>query len=176
MPFAFFRAVEDTVHATLRHGLCGWRVTDCTVTMTHSGYYPRQSHAHQGFDKSMSSTAGDFRGLTPLVLMTALRRAGTQVYEPMHRFHLEVPADVVGTVLPVLARLRATPEPPVPRGEWCTVKGVLPAARVHELQRRLPGLTRGDGVLDCAFERYQPVERSVTPPARAVARPRARSG
>jgi hypothetical protein len=39
------------------------------ATMTHSGYWPRQSHAHATFDKSMSSTAGTFRLLTPLVLM-----------------------------------------------------------------------------------------------------------
>ena len=96
MPLAFFKAVEETVHETLRQGLYGWQVTDCTVTMTHSGYWPRQSHAHGTFDKSMSSTAGDFRNLTPLVLMGALRRAGTTVYEPMHRFRLEIPADTLG--------------------------------------------------------------------------------
>lgn len=65
MPFAFFKAVEDTVKETLAQGIHGWQVADCTVTMTHSGYWPRQSHAHQGFDKSMSSTGADFRGLTP---------------------------------------------------------------------------------------------------------------
>ena len=42
---------------TLQQGLYGWEVPDCTVTMTHSGYWPRQSHAHAMFDKSMSSTA-----------------------------------------------------------------------------------------------------------------------
>ena len=68
MPLAFFRAVEDSVRETLRQGVCGWEVTDCTVTMTHSGYLPRQSHAHQGFNKSMSSTGADFRGVTPLVV------------------------------------------------------------------------------------------------------------
>ena len=46
MPLAFFKAVEETVRETLRQGLHGWQVTDCTVTMTHSGYWPRQSHAH----------------------------------------------------------------------------------------------------------------------------------
>ena len=53
MPPAFFTAVEDTVHATLGQGLDGWPVTDCVVTMTHSGYWPRQSHMHQKFDKTM---------------------------------------------------------------------------------------------------------------------------
>ena len=95
MPFAFLKAVEETVAATLRQGLHGWQVTDCVVTMTHSGYWPRQSHAHAHFDKSMSSTAGDFRNLTPLVLMDALKQAGTAVYEPVHRFHLEIPADAL---------------------------------------------------------------------------------
>ncbi len=94
--FAFFKAVEETVHETLGQGLHGWQVTDCTVTMTHSGYWARQSHAHATFDKSMSSTAGDFRNLTPLVLMAALARAGTRVHEPMHRFRLELPADTLG--------------------------------------------------------------------------------
>ena len=77
--------------------------------MTHSGYWPRQSHAHATFDKSMSSTAGDFRSLTPLVLLRALDEAGTQVCEPMHAFRLELPADALGSALPVLGRLRAVP-------------------------------------------------------------------
>ena len=45
MPHAFFRAVEDTVKEVLRQGLCGWQVTDCTVTLTDTGYSPRSSHA-----------------------------------------------------------------------------------------------------------------------------------
>ncbi|NEE55086.1 GTP-binding protein, partial [Streptomyces sp. SID8455] len=100
--YSLMRAVEEAVHSTLRQGIHGWQVTDCVVTQTHSGYWPRQSHSHGTFDKSMSSTAGDFRNLTPLVLMDALRRAGTQVFEPMHRFRLELPADALGALGPVL--------------------------------------------------------------------------
>jgi translation elongation factor EF-G len=37
---------SETVHETLRQGLHGWQVTDCSVTLTHTGYWPRQSHAH----------------------------------------------------------------------------------------------------------------------------------
>lgn len=161
MPFSLMRAVEDTVLETLAQGIHGWRVTDCTVTMTHSGYWPRQSHAHAVFDKSMSSTAGDFRNLTPLVLMDALRRAGTTVYEPMHRFRAEIPADAFGPLVPALARLRAVPGAPVTHGRVCVLEGEVPAARVHELQLLLPGLTRGEGVLETAFEHYRPVEGAV---------------
>ena len=157
MPYAFFRAVEDTVRETLAQGLHGWQVADCAVTMTHSGYWPRQSHAHQGFDKSMSSTGADFRGLTPLVLAEALRLAGTRVYEPMHRFRLEAPADTLGALLPVLSAARAVPETTETRGALCVLEGVVPAARVHGLEQRLPGLTRGEAEWESAFEDYAPV-------------------
>ena len=161
MPYAFFVAVQDTVTETLGQGLHGWQVTDCVVTMTHSGYWPRQSHAHATFDKSMSSTARDFRQLTPLVLMDALTRAGTRVYEPMHRFQLELPADTFGQVLPVLTGLGAVPGAVAPRGSSYLVEGEIPAAQVHQLTQRLPGLTRGEGVLESAFDHYRPVRGPV---------------
>ncbi|MFI0410009.1 GTP-binding protein [Actinomadura sp. 3N508] len=164
MPFTFFRAVEETVVETLEQGLYGWRVTGCLVTMTHSGYWPRQSHAHATFDKSMSSTAGDFRHLTPLVLMAALTEAGTEVLEPVHRFRLEIPAELYGAVLPVLGRLRAVPGEPVSVGDAYLIEGEIPAARVHDLEQRLPSLTSGEGVLESAFDHYAPVHGAV--PAR----------
>ncbi len=165
MPFAFFKAVEDTVRQTLQQGLCGWQVTDCTVTMTHSGYAPRQSHAHQGFSKSMSSTGADFRGLTPLVVMSALERAGTRVCEPIQRFRLEIPADAFGLTAPLLGRLRAIPHVQNLRGSSYVLEGDIPAACVHTLQLELPALTRGEGVLESVFDRYEPVHGGV--PARS---------
>jgi ribosomal protection tetracycline resistance protein len=131
------------------------------VTLTHTGYAPRQSHSHQRFDKSMSSTGADFRNLTPLVLMEALDQAGTTVYEPVHRFRLEISADTLGSMLPVLARLHALPQRPDLRGSSCLLSGEIPAAWVHELQQRLPGLTGGEGVLECEFESCQPVRGPV---------------
>jgi ribosomal protection tetracycline resistance protein len=164
LPLSFLRAVEDTVPATLRQGLRGWQVTDAVVTLTHSGYYPRQSHAHAHFDKAMSSTGADFRGLTPLVLMSALRQAGTEVHEPVQRFRLEVPADLLGRVLPALARLGAVPEVPEIRGSASVIEGDIRTARMRALEQQLPGLTQGEGTLECTFGHYQRV--SGEPPAR----------
>jgi ribosomal protection tetracycline resistance protein len=161
MPSSFMKAVEETVSSTLSQGVHGWPVTDCTVTLTHSGYWARQSHMGADFDKSMSSTAGDFRHLTPLVLMTALQRAGTTVYEPMHRFHLDIPADLPATILPVLARLRAIARISALRGPSYVLEGDIPAAQVHKLERRLPSLTRGEGVLESEFDHYQPVRGEI---------------
>ncbi|MEU6203061.1 translation factor GTPase family protein [Micromonospora musae] len=157
MPPAFFAAVEETVRETLRQGLYGWQVLDCVVTMTHADYWARQSHAHGTFDKSMSSTAGDFRNLTPLVLVAALREAGTRVEEPMHRFRLEAPGDVLAAVLPVLARLGAVPHSTAPQDGAASVTGVVPARQVHVVERRLPALTRGEGIFESTFDRHRPV-------------------
>jgi ribosomal protection tetracycline resistance protein len=142
LPRSFHTAVEETVHATLRQGIYGWQVTDCTVTMTHSGY------------SSVVSTAGDFRNLTPLVLMTALQRAGTEVYEPIHHFRLEIPTDSLGSVLGLLGRLDAVPQIPE-MGTSCKLEGDIPAARVHALQQQLAALTRGEAVLEYAFASYR---------------------
>ena len=149
----FRHAVEETVRDTLEQGLHGWRVTDCLVTMTHSGY------------SSPGTGSGDFRKLVPLVLMSALRQAGTVVCEPIHRFDGEIPADTLGAVLSMLARLDAEPGAPSMRGATCALEGRVPAARAHELQQRLSGLTRGEGVIECSFERYEPVRG--TGPTRA---------
>ena len=162
MPLAFFRAVEDTARETLRQGLHGWAVPDCTVAMTHSGYLGKHSLGHQRFNKSMSSTGEDYRKLTPLVLSDALRQAGTVVCEPIHRFHLDAPADTLGPLLAALTRLRAVPLGQTARGSALTLEGDIPAARVHELRADLPALTRGEGVLECSFDRYEPVT-GVTP-------------
>ena len=63
-----------------------------------------------------------------------------------------------------LARLGATVETPSLRGDLSTIETVLPAARAQELQRQLPGLTSGEGVLDSSFAGYEPV--SGPPPTR----------
>jgi len=157
MPLAFFKAVEDTVCRTLNEGIYGWQVIDCVVTMTHAGYEAKHSYGHQRFNKALTSTGEDFRNLTPLVMMSALKAAGTEVYEPMHRFHLEIPPDTFGATMPVLAGMSAVPDSQEMRGSSYVLEGEIPAARVHELQQQLRALTRGEGVLESAFERYQPV-------------------
>ncbi len=161
MPLAFFTAVEETVKDTLQQGIHGWQVTDCAVTVTHSGYWARQSHSHGVFDKSMSSTAGDFRNLTPLVVMSALAQAGTSVYEPMHGFRFEIPADLFGSVVPALARLFAVLRASTMRGSTYMMEGEIPAAHVHDLERLVPSLTRGEGVLHSGFDHYERVRGAV---------------
>ena len=154
---AFHEAMERTVLETLRQGLYGWAVTDCTVTMTDCGYLapPR---------RWPGTAASDFRLLTPLVLMSALKQAGTRVCEPIHRFRLEIPDDAFGATASALARLCAVTETQEVRGTSYMLEGEIPATRVHGLRQCLPALTRGEGVLESDFDSYQPVDG--TPPTR----------
>ena len=165
LPAAFMKAIAETVPEALRQGLHGWEVTDCVVTLTHSQYAPRQSHAHQGFSKAMSSIGSDFRLLTPLVLMAALRRAGTVVCEPIQRYELEIPTDVLPVMVPTLARLEAPPLEQTAKGSALVLGGRIRAALVHALQAQVPELTRGEGVLESTFDSYQPVRGA--PPTRS---------
>ncbi len=130
---AFHHAVAETVHAILEQGLHGWPVTDCAVSLTAGGY------------AAPVSTSADFRQLTPLVLMAALAAAGTRVFEPCHRFELEVPADTLGAVLTELSAAAATIGGTRPEAGGWLIEGDIPARTIAGFQRLLPGLTRGEG-------------------------------
>jgi ribosomal protection tetracycline resistance protein len=146
--------MELYVRDSLQDGLFGWEVIDCTVTMTECMYsVPDGPPSRRG----PLSTAADFRKLTPLVLRQALERARTVVCEPMVHATLEVPTDKLATVIPVLARIGARTESPAPSGRLATIESVMPATRADELQRQLPRLTGGEGVLDSNFAGYEPV-------------------
>ena len=145
MPAGFYTAVEDAVRETLRQGLYGWQVTDCAVTITHSAPPAREARA------------ADCRNLTPLVLMSALEQAGTVVCEPIHRFRLEFPADLLGRVLPALARLGAVPQAPGCAARRARSRARSPRRACTSCSSSCAALTRGEGVLESAFDRYEPV-------------------
>ncbi len=154
---AFRQLMHRTVLDTLGQGLHGWEVTDCHVVMTDCAYQapPR---------KWPGTTLSDYRLLTPLVLMAALRRAGTTVLEPVLELHLELPAPDLGPIMSVLSELEAEPAAPTYHGSVAVLDGVIRVAAFHHLQARLPDLTRGEGVLDSTFGGYRPVRGA--PPSR----------
>lgn len=164
LPRAFVEATEDGVRAGLAQGPHGWAVTDCLVTMTESGYWPRQSRPHQGFDKSISSVAADFRLLAPVVLAAALTQAGTVVCRPVDRFELEVPEESYGVVAALLGRLGAVTLETTGTTHLRVV-GHLPAAAVPDLATRLPDLASGEGSLLTEHDHHAPVAER-PPPSR----------
>ncbi|MEU4445311.1 translation factor GTPase family protein [Actinosynnema sp. NPDC050801] len=133
LPKAYHRAIEEAVTTTLQQGLHGWEVTDCAVTVTHVGY------------QAPNTVAADFRHLTPIVLLRALRRAGSAVHEPGYRVEVEVPEDALSAVTGLLLSLGADLAPAVASGSAWLVPGDIPARSLHDLAAALPGLTRGEG-------------------------------
>jgi ribosomal protection tetracycline resistance protein len=151
---SFAAAMEQYITGTLRQGLCGWHVTDCVVSLIRSQYSVADGPPST---RGPLSSVQDFRKLTPLVVMAALRQSGTVVCEPVHRFRLDTPADTLNALLPVLGKLHAVAEVTATRDTWYTLEGDIPVARLHELRQQIPSLTRGDGVVESAFDHYQPV-------------------
>ena len=148
---AFRDLMRRTIHDTLRQGIFGWEVTDCQVIMTDCGYQapPR---------KWPGTTLSDYRLLTPIVLMAALKQAGTTVHEPVLEFRMDFPAQDLGAIMSVLSNLEARPNLPEINRSTCVLEGTIQVARFHQLQSRLPDLTRGEGTLESAFAGYRPIE------------------
>lgn len=134
LPLAFHKAIEDTVFQTLKQGLYGWEVTDISVTLTHTGY------------ASPVTTASDFRNLTPLVLMDALKKAETYVYEPVNEFELTVPEHAISTAMYKLAAVPATFAEPIFNNDSCQLTGSLPVAKTEHFKRMLHSFTEGEGI------------------------------
>jgi ribosomal protection tetracycline resistance protein len=168
---AFTSSMEQYVRQSLREGLSGWQVIDCVVTMYDCWYSLADGPPSR---RGPLSTPADFRYLTPMVLMQALDRAGTVVCEPTLRVSLEVPVWAIGGVVTALGRAGAALSDQVMRGDMTTIEAVLPAARVPALQRDLPALTAGEGVLESTFDGYRPVAGDPPTRPRTTADPRRR--
>jgi ribosomal protection tetracycline resistance protein len=158
----FAGEMERYVRRTLSEGRFGWQVTDCVVTMIDCNYSLADGPPSR---RGPLSTPADFRDLTPVVLMRTLDRATTVVCEPMLRVGLEVPVWAISGVLAALGRLGTAVTNQSVRGDLTTIEAVVPAARIQELRRLLPGLTAGEGVLASTFDGYRPVRGE--PPVRA---------
>jgi ribosomal protection tetracycline resistance protein len=160
---AFRQHMSEYVREALRAGLFGWRVIDCVVTMTKCNYSIADGPPSR---RGPTSTAADFRKLTPLVLQQALVHAGTVVCEPTVRARIEIPTEAIGGAMPALIRLGGTVGPPSARGRLSVLEASLPVTRADELRRQLPELTGGEGVLDATFAGYQPVSTESPPVSR----------
>jgi ribosomal protection tetracycline resistance protein len=129
-------------------------VTDCRVTVTHCGWTVADGPPSR---RGPTSTPNDYKRLVPVVVMRALSDSGTIVCEPMLDIRVDAPARSLGAVLAAVARLHGLAQTPSIEGDATVVTARLPAARAHELQRELAGLTHGEGALETTFGGYEPL-------------------
>lgn len=145
MPASFYRAVEDTVQETLKQGISGWQVIDCHVAMTAARH------------SSPSSTAADFRQLTPLVLAEALSAAQTVVCEPVDSISIEAPAGALNGLLALVAKGGASMTDAVIDNDMVRLEGTVASAKTQSFQQQLPRLTSGMGTMAATFDHYAPI-------------------
>lgn len=142
---ALHNAVEETVQEVLRRGSYGWAVTDCRVSLTATGYVGRVS------------TAGDFREVTGFLLDQMLRKAGTWVFEPVHRFDIEFPAGSSSVVLGLLRDAAADISGQFSTATTGYLSGTMATEKVVDFESRLPSVTRGQAVFVAQHDHYRPV-------------------
>jgi ribosomal protection tetracycline resistance protein len=151
---AFVEHMGEYVRLALAEGLYGWQVTDCVVTLTECGYSVADGPPSR---RGPTSTSYDYRKLTPIVLHQALRRARTMVCEPVLTVVLEVPTNTTAAIQRVITKWGAEMLAQTSNGDLTRLEARLVATHLHQLQRQLPDLTGGEGVLEQQFHGYQPV-------------------
>jgi ribosomal protection tetracycline resistance protein len=173
MPLYLFRsaegfaaAIDKHVRRALARGRYGWQVTDCVVTLVECGYSTWDGPPSK---RGPLSTSFDYRKVTPVVVEQALARAQTVVCEPVLLVLLEVPTEDAAAVQRVVTRWGAELVSQTAAADLTRLEVRLVAARLHELQRQLPDLTGGEGVLEPTFDGYQPVPGR--PPVRQSSSP-----
>ncbi|WP_424982945.1 GTP-binding protein [Maritalea sp. S77] len=152
MPAGFYRTIENSIETCLTQGYFGWSVIDLEITITKTGWI------------SPITTAADFRGLTPIVLAQAIIQSKSIVCEPINQFRLELPNSSVGQFMPELAKARAEIANTYAASAKTILEGTISASNTQQIQKILPNLSGGEGVLEFSFSYHAPI--SGNPPTR----------
>ncbi len=164
----FANAMEQYVRDVLQEGLYGWSVTDCEVTMFSSSYSVADGPPSR---RGPTSTAADFRKLTPLVLMQALQRAGTRVCEPISRVRIDAPSTSMGSILGALAPV----EPRSTRRPYAvTTSASRPTCRPRRCRHCIARCRRSRTATVCWSRRSPAINRCVANRRYGGVRPRIR--
>ena len=148
MPDAFFRAVEETVTDAPRCATGGDRLRRDDDPLRLLGPAElrarrlRQEHVEHG--GRLPAAHAERAAHRP-------RARGNELLETAASVHARVPGRHAGRGAAGARAARRS-------RDSCdgAIEGTIPAAHIHELQLRLPALTRGEGVLETAFARYAP--------------------
>lgn len=149
------KEVERTIPKALEQGLLGWEVTDLAITLV------------DGEDHEIHSRPSDFVLATPMGIMDALNKSGTQLLEPLLAFDITVPEEFGSRVLGDLVQMRGEFDNPSVHEGLFQVSGLVPAEASMEYHIRLGTLSGGTGRMLTRFGGYREC-----PPEKEVSRPR----
>lgn len=139
----FQNEVKETVPEVLKEGVYGWEVTDAKVTLI------------GGRSIELATKPSDFRAVTPIALMDALKGAGTKLLEPVQEFEIRVSKEETGKIIGDLISMRAVLEKQIIEDENFIVKGRIPVATSLNYSVRIASLSQGRGFFKTSFFGYE---------------------
>lgn len=134
--------IIKTIPKALVQGIKGWEVTDLKITMI------------AGEDHEIHSRPGDFILATPMGLLRALEKAGTNLLEPIYKFEIKAPEEFLGAIVSDLTKMRGVFLSPEFENENFTLEGTVPVSSSLKYHIRLSSLTAGKGRLRMVFAGY----------------------
>jgi len=99
---------------------------------------------------------GDFRESTYRAIRHGLMQARSILMEPVCRFELRAPADLLGRVMGDMTRLYARTDPPEMDGNTFTLTGEAAFADFSTYHADFLSTTHGRGILSYRFDHYAP--------------------
>lgn len=139
----FQNEVKETVPGVLKEGVYGWEATDVKVTLI------------GGRSIELATKPSDFRAVTPIALMDALKSAGMMLLEPIQEFEIRVSREEAGKIIGDLIGMRALMEEQIIEGDNFIAKGRVPVATSLSYSIRIASLSQGRGFFKTKFLGYE---------------------
>ena len=139
------KEVERTIPKALEQGIKGWEVIDLKITLV------------AGEDHVMHSRAGDFAIATPMAIMNGLKESGTNLLEPIMKFTIEAPEEILGQIASDIHNMRGEFEQPIFYDNKIKMQGLLPAATSMEYAVKLASRSGGKAFIQMQFHSYKKV-------------------
>jgi len=135
--------VERSITGALKQGIKGWEVTDLRITLM------------EGEDHPVHSRAGDFAVATPMGIMDGLVNTGTTLLEPMIRYKIDAPEELLGIITSDITRMRGDFDSPTILNERFTLSGNLPLATSIDFPVKLSSRSSGKARISTHFSGYR---------------------
>lgn len=124
--------------------LTGAELTDVKITLVNGRAHLKHTEG------------GDFRQSTYRAVRQGLKKAKSVLLEPVYKYELEVPSDMIGRAMADVQRMHGSFLPPETHGEMCRLKGTAPVACMRDYQQEVVAYTKGYGKLFCMLKGYEP--------------------
>ncbi len=140
----FQNEVKEVVPTVLKEGVYGWEVTDVKVMIT------------GGRSIKLSTSPGDFKKITPMPVMDALKAAEMTLLEPIHTFECMFHVKDSGIIFNDLYQMRAKIIEQKIKDDTYYVSGTIPLSTSMDYAVKIVALSKGKSEFKTKFKTYEP--------------------